>query len=110
MADILSMTAPLLVKLPDGHKCLVAEKYQHPDGILVFEPFWMDDISRCHLLAGEISGNGPWRVGDNVVSVLGCSDPELSMLWTQWDELLANHDESYQSLLLHTARSLGALI
>jgi hypothetical protein len=110
MTDILSMTAPLLVRFPDGQKCLVAEKYQHPDGILVFEPFWMDDIGRCHLLAGEISGDGPWKVGINVVSVLSCSEPELSMLWTQWDEYLATHDDSYQSLLLQTARALGAQI
>jgi hypothetical protein len=67
----------------------------------------MEDIGRCHLLAGDISGDGPWKVGDNVVSVLSCGETELSMLWVQWDEYLATHDDSYRGLLVQTARALG---
>lgn len=88
MADLFSVTAPLLIRYPDGGKKIMLERFPHPDGLLFFELNWerMDNQRGVHLVSGEVKGEGPWKVGDCVVTVLGCqgTDPEMAGLFSHW--------------------------
>ena len=68
--------------------------FQHPDGILYFRPFWdqLHDGEGIQIVTGEIKGEGPWKVGDAVVTVLGCqgTNPEQAAEFADWS--VANRD------------------
>lgn len=113
MADLFSMTAPLLLVFPDGEKRLVAEKFCHPEGLLLLEPYWFETATPAvHLIRGEIRGEGPWKVGEVVVRVLSCGDSEESLQWSLWQQHLAMLPGGYLDInALHgLARRHGALV
>lgn len=102
MADLFAMTAPLMARWPGQPGCVVAERIVAPGGLLVFEPFWhlaagVDD--RIHWLPGRVRGEGPWRIGKAVLTVLGCQDshPALAAEFSRWQEYLQNHGPAYVS-------------
>jgi hypothetical protein len=88
--DIFSVTAPLVIRLPSGEKRVMAERFPHPKGLLYFEPFWRDNEFQpaVHLAEGEIKGDGPWKIGDAVITVLSCGDAELNMEWNNWQQFV----------------------
>ena len=89
MADLFTLTAPLLIQYPDGEKRLLVDKYPHPRGMVYTIPYWMETPEPLVILAeGEIKGEGPWKVGDAIVRLLSCGDTELSMEWAQWQQFL----------------------
>mgnify|MGYP005858420929 CR=1 FL=1 len=93
MAELLEVTAPLLIRQPDGTRHIMAERFAHPEGILYFEPFWhlhRPAARAIHLACGEVRGEGPWKIGEAVVTVLGCqgSDPEMAGLYAEWQAFL----------------------
>lgn len=59
-----------------------------PRGRLYFDLYWHlgDPAQTLHVAEGDIRGDGPWRVGDGIVNVLGCqgSDPVLAGAYQQW--------------------------
>jgi hypothetical protein len=57
LADIFTVTAPLLLRLPDGTQCVLAEVFRHPEGLLYF------DIYRDRL-PGKSRGRGRGKSGD----------------------------------------------
>lgn len=61
MADIFSMQAPLMIRLPSGEKRVLAEYFPHPQGILYFDLLWHlgDPDMSIHLVEGSIKGEGP---------------------------------------------------
>lgn len=100
MADLFSMKSPLMIRLPDGSKHIMAEYFRHPKGLLYFDVFWNQvGDSAIHLVEGEHKGEGPWKVGDAVISVLGChgSDPELASLFSEWQMYLQISPDDYPS-------------
>ena len=87
MADLFSMKAPLMIRFPGGEKHIMAEYFRHPKGLLFFDVFWNQiGESAIHLVEGEYKGDGPWKVGDCVINVLGChgTDAELATLFSEW--------------------------
>jgi hypothetical protein len=64
MADIFSMTAPLMIRLPSGEKRAVAEYFPHPQGILYFDLFWhlADPDMSIHVVGArsKAEGRGNW--------------------------------------------------
>lgn len=102
MADLFSVTAPLLVRYADGRRHVIAQRFPHPQGLLVFELFWhlgaADD--RIHLLRGDIRGEGPWKVGDVVITLLGChgTDPVEAEQFARWQQYLEHEAENYPDL------------
>jgi hypothetical protein len=59
-----AVKSPLYIKYPNGETRVIEEIFQHPKGILYFELFWEKDPKySIHLIEGEITGDGPWRVG-----------------------------------------------
>ena len=73
--------------------------FQHPDGILYFRPFWdqLHDGEGIQIVTGEIKGEGPWKVGDAVVTVLGCqgTNPEQAAEFADWKFHLERCGERY---------------
>jgi len=96
MAELFTLTAPLLVRYPDGEQRLIAEKFTHPQGMIYVEPFWLEsELPAAYLLKGEIKGEGPWKVGDVIVRLLSCGDSEFSMQWAQWQQYLLSCPEQH---------------
>ncbi len=89
MADVFTVSHPMLARYPDGEIRIIAETFKHPSGMVYVEPFWMESTPPvATLLAGEIKGDGPWKVGDVIVRLLSCGDIEQKMQWSEWEQHL----------------------
>lgn len=116
MADLFSITAPLLIRLPDGAQHVMAERFPHPNGLVFFELFWnlRDPNETVHRVEGPLKGDGPWKVGDAVVRVLGChgTDGVLARQFDQWRAYLTEHADTYPAcaFIEAIARRLGAVV
>ena len=93
MADLFSVAAPLLIRYPDGTMHVMVHCLRHPQGLVYFRTFWdrMPAAEGIVLVAGEVRGDGPWKVGDAVVTLLGCqgSHPEQAAEYADWQCYLA---------------------
>ncbi len=64
--------------------------FRHPRGLLCFGP--VDHSTppnrAAWLVEGEVTGSGPWRVGDSVFTLLGCAgtDAGLALEYAAWRE------------------------
>ena len=98
MADPYTVTAPLALRLPDGSEQVIAACFPHPLGLLYLDCFWHQSTPQAsaHLIRGTLSGEGPWRIGDHVLRVLGChhTDPHLAEPYARWREYLEVHGET----------------
>jgi hypothetical protein len=89
MADLYTVKTPLTLRLPSGEKRILIEFFPHPQGLLGFEIFWeqvADPSTMIRVYEGELKGEGPWKVGDAVLTVLGChgTDAELASHFADW--------------------------
>jgi len=116
MADLFSVTAPLLIRRADGRQHVAAELFPHPDGIVYFELFWnlRDPDEAVHVVRGPLKGEGPWKVGDCVIRVLGChgTDGDLARQFDQWRQYRTERAETYpqRPFIEAIARRLGAQV
>lgn len=114
MADLFSVTVPLALRLPDGERKVIAACFPHPSGLLYLDTFWLLSTPdrAAHLLRGELTGNGPWKIDGALLTVLGChnTDPNnLAEPFARWREYLENRgDESPPEQIRGIARRLGA--
>ncbi|MGB5539967.1 MAG: hypothetical protein WBO37_07770 [Gammaproteobacteria bacterium] len=132
MADLFSVTAPLLIRYPDGRRHIMLERFAYgpgrsldpgharnngpasPAGLVYFRPFWdrLGEEGIC-LVQGELRGDGPWKVGAAVITVLGChgSDPVEAAEYASWllhrEQLADNYPD--RETLRDMARSAGYL-
>jgi hypothetical protein len=99
MADLFSVTAPLAIRFANGQKQIMAERLACQDGLLYLPPFWteMTIEEALRFVAGPVKGAGPWKVGDAVVTVLGChgTDAELANEFSCWQSRLMEMAETY---------------
>jgi hypothetical protein len=115
VADLFSVTAPLMIRCPDGGKRVMAAVFRHPRGLLYFDLFWdrMPDGHGVHLVTGKVRGDGPWKAGDCVVTLLGCqgSEPGLASQYAEWQLYLEQQSAGYPSSLElgKIARQYGAI-
>jgi hypothetical protein len=115
MADLFSVTAPLLIRYPDGRRELMVERLAHPAGLVYFRPFRdrQEAVQAVRLVEGEVRGDGPWKVGAAVVTVLGChgSDPEAAAEYADWQQHRAQFADDYpdREALGAIARAAGYL-
>lgn len=116
MAELFSMTTPLMIKSPHGGEKVIAELYPHPEGIVFFELFWdqMEAEDGIYVIKGDIRGEGPWKVGDYVINVLGCqgTNPDLAEDFSHWQMYLQSPLNSYptKDSIDDLARQYGASI
>ena len=101
MADIFTMKSPLAIRLSSGQKRVMAEYFHHPKGLLYFDLFWHlgNPVDTVHVVEGPVRGEGPWKVGDAVITVLGChgTDPELASAFNDWQHYLEENSGNYPS-------------
>lgn len=104
-----------MIRLANGEKHIMAEYFRHADGLLFFDVFWHQNPQQgIHVIKGEYKGDGPWKVGNNVIHVLGChgSDPDLANLFAEWQYYMQTGAEDYPAVdEIHAlAKTHGALI
>ena len=116
MAAIDQVSAPLVLRDPQGNERIVVACFHHPQGLVCLATFWhlSTPDKAAQLIRGELKGEGPWRIGDYRLRVLGCqqTDPHLADAFAEWDEYLANHGEHYppRAQIIEIARRLGCLV
>jgi len=116
MADLFTVTAPLLIRHADGTQRVVAEIFPHPDGLVYFELFWnlRPPDESVHRVTGPRKGEGPWKIGDTVIRVLGChgTDGALASQYDEWRQYMTDHADTYpeRPFIEAIARRLGASI
>jgi hypothetical protein len=116
MADLFSMATPLMVRHPDGKQEVIAEIFPHPQGLVYFDLYWHmgQPDETIHLLEGTVGGEGPWKIGEHVINVLGChgTNAQLASEYQQWRTYLQTAVDDYPPLPLITAiaRRMGAII
>lgn len=114
MAVIDEVSAPLVLRDPQGNEKVIAAAFTHPLGLLCLDLFWHQSTpdKAAHLLKGELSGDGPWRIADYRLRVLGChnTDPHLADQFAAWNEYLANHGDQYppRQQIVEIAQRMGA--
>ena len=99
MADLFSVTAPLAIRFGDGEKQIMVERLPYDGGLLFLPAFWTEkgvDAS-MRFVPGPIKGEGPWKVGDTVVTVLAChgTDAVLASEFSCWQGQLSQMGEAY---------------
>jgi hypothetical protein len=119
MADLFSMTAPLLIRHKNGERHIIAEYFPlaHAEGLVYFEIFWhlqRPASQAIHRITGPTQGDGPWKITDSVISVLGCqgTDPELASAYAEWQSYLQQGAPGYPTpeAILALAQASGARI
>lgn len=115
MADLFSITAPLLIRFPDDTKHVMVHCFSHPDGLVYFRTFWdqLPEQEGVRLVRGELRGEGPWKAGDAVITMLGChgTHPEQAAEYADWQFHLEQLGAAYPSReqLVNKARGMGLL-
>ncbi len=114
--NLFSVTAPLTIRYPSGDRKIIIEKFRHQQGLLFFEPFWHINglDSSVHLIRGELSGDGPWKIADHVITVTAChgTDAEMATQLTEWQAFLSMPEQRYpgDDEIRYLAQKLGAII
>ena len=115
MADLFAVTAPLLIRYPDDTRHVMVHCFPHPDGLVYFRPFWnqLPAPEGIRLVSGELRGDGPWKAGDAVITLLGCqgTHPEQAAEYADWQFHLEQLGEEYpgRDQLELKARDMGLL-
>jgi hypothetical protein len=105
----------MTIRYPNGDKKIIIEKFQHREGLLFFEPFWhLNGLQQgVHLISGEITGEGPWKIADHVITVTGCqgTDAEMAQKLNEWQTYLATPEIQYPApeQIAELAGKLGAV-
>ena len=116
MADLFSVTAPLMVRFPDGEKRIMVERFRLADGLLYLEPFWTQQHPdhAFRRVEGALKGEGPWKIGEAVVTVLGCqgTDPAMAELYARWRTHMQQPGFEFppRDRVEELARARGALV
>jgi hypothetical protein len=115
MADLFSVTAPLRIQINKQQLFVIAECYPHPEGLVYLDLYWNEaladnDDSCIHLIKAELKGDGPWKIADNVIHVLGChgTNAQLASEYASWIEhSQVTNFESSRKLLNKKLELLG---
>jgi len=99
MADLFTVTAALAIRFASGEKQIMVERLAYHDGLVFLPTFWTESgiDEALRFVAGPIKGDGPWKVGDAVVTVLAChgTDAELANEFACWQDHLTQLGEAY---------------
>lgn len=102
MADLFSMTAPLLIRHKSGERHIMVERFPLAvgEGLVYFEIFWhlhRPALQAIHRVEGQVRGDGPWKIGDSVITVLGChgTNTELASAYAEWQSFLQQGAPGY---------------
>jgi len=111
---IFTLHSPFYIKYPNGETRVIEEIFQHSEGVLYFELFWEKDPKySIHLIEGEITGDGPWRVGECSFHVLGCNHthPQMCAMHSFWQQELLQRPEQFRANdVVEIALEKGAIL
>ncbi|WP_457673094.1 hypothetical protein [Thiolapillus sp.] len=113
MAQIDTVTAPLVIRFSPNEEKVVARAFSHPRGLVYFDLFWhlSTPDEAVHLIRGKLQGEGPWRVADARIRILGCAatDPHLQEQYLPWQAYLEQNPDRYppEEQIRKIARRLG---
>lgn len=115
MTAIESVTVPLALLFDDGSKKLAAACFKHQQGLLYLDTWWhtKKPDQAAHLIKGSLKGDGPWRIANVSIRVVGCqnTDPELQTELLNWQEYLKEApDYPPRAQIMTIAKRLGAII
>ncbi len=114
MTDLFFLTAPLLIRFPDRNRGVMVERLPHTGVLVYIRPFLryrMPLAEGIRFVPGRLRGDGPWKVGDAVITLLGChgTDPEQAAKYAEWqtnrEQLAADYPAG--NALLQFARAAG---
>lgn len=119
MADLFTLKAPLAIRRGNGVRHVMAEYFplESSSGLVYFELYW--HLQRpaslgIHRITGDIRGEGPWKIDDNVITVLGChgTDAELAASFAEWQFYLEQGAPGYpaRAAIEALARAQGARV
>jgi len=113
MADLFTITAPLYIHKLSAQAVLIAELFPHPEGLIYFDINWHQGHpdETIHVLRGELTGEGPWKIADHVIHLLGCQgcDAKLALAYQDWLGYLQTASDEYppRELIEAIARKLS---
>ncbi len=114
MADLFSVTAPLRIQVAKKNLYVIAECYPHPRGLVYLDLYWNELITTSnaciHLIEAELKGEGPWKIANNVIHVLGChgTNAELAADHANWlDYCQVTNLEHSRTILNSTLLEIG---
>lgn len=116
MAAIHSIASPLVLRFGDDREQVVAACFRHRLGLVWLDLLWWlgSPADKAHLIEGELQGEGPWKIGEVSIRLLGChhTDPHLEPQLEEWRDWLARNPEGEPSRerVLEVGRKLGGLI
>lgn len=85
LRDAIAQRLPLAIRLAEDNDRPMAEAFVVPGGLAFADIFWNEGLGRhpFHLVEGEISGEGPWKVGAAEVRQIDHGDPRADE-WNRW--------------------------
>jgi hypothetical protein len=100
VADLFSVTAPMAIRYRDsGVQQVMVERLPYADGLLYLPAFWTDRPLQQALryVPGPVEGDGPWKVGNSIVTVLAChgTDAALAGEFTAWQARVMAMGDAY---------------
>ena len=112
-----SVTAPLYIHTKQQRKQIIAECFPHEKGLIWFESGWHlreSALEAIHLVEGELKGEGPWKIADYIINLVGChaTTPELAFELAEWEEYksLLAHSDKLKNAVIKIARQQGAIL
>ncbi|WP_201340858.1 hypothetical protein [Abyssogena phaseoliformis symbiont] len=114
MNKLFTMCSPLYIKYPNGETRVIEALFEYLKGVLYFEFFLEKDLTySINIIKGEVMGEGPWKVGQCSLHVLGCNHthPQLCEMHAFWQqELLQNLAQFRASDVVKIACEKGAFL
>lgn len=116
MPDLFEMKRPLAVNYSNGEKTIMVAYYPHTNGIVFLPPFWEQkpEGDKATVIKGEVKGEGPWKIADAVISLVGCqgTDPVMAQMLAEWEFHVQSLPQDYfkPDDIRRLAREYGAVI
>ncbi len=87
--DAIAQGRPLLIHVAPDNDRLIAALVKHPKGWVFADVGWAGPLCSFHpfhLVEGELSGEGPWQLGDYVITEAepGSEQAKEWAAWTAW--------------------------
>ncbi len=81
---------PLAIRIDEVNDRVMAEAFVVPGGLAFADVYWREAAGRhpFHFIQGEITGDGPWRIGSAEVRVIDHGDHRAAE-WNRWAEYKA---------------------
>ena len=97
LKEAFESNVPLKILVMEDHERVIAEGFIVDGGIEFWDTGW-DEASfhPMHYVKGKITGQGPWKVGDKIITQLE-GDEEDFEYWQNWQNFKKTREGRYAS-------------